>query len=119
MSGKRKKFYPPKEACENARAALALRKTLPKSRRGGLEPEEAERQGILSGVVMARELAESEGHPIKDWRPYLRSLKRFRGVAYRAMDQGKGPENSKAILVFFMWGGDAMIEAVEKHIAAE
>jgi hypothetical protein len=107
---------PPPEAIENARSALALRKTLPKSRRGGLEPEEAERQGIRSGVVYATMLA--QGSPCEP-REYLRTLKRFRGMAYRAMAQDKGPENSKAIQVFMMWGGDAMIEACEKAIQQE
>jgi len=109
-------FYPPQEAIENARAALALRRSLPKSRRGGLEPEEAARQGIRSGVTMALALAESEGAPLASPRDYLRTLRRFRGMANRAMAQGKSPSESKAIQVFHLWGGEAMIEAVEKFI---
>jgi len=110
------RFIPPPEAVENARAALILRQALPKSRRGGLEPEEAARQGIRSGVAMAMSLAESEGVPLPNPRDYLRTLKRFRGMANRAMAQGKSPSESKAIQVFHLWGGEAMIEAVEKFI---
>jgi len=108
------KFSPPPEAIENARSALALRKTLPKSRRGGLEPDEAERQGIRSGVVYATAL--SQGEPC-DPKAYLKTLKRFRGMAYRAMAEGNGPSDSKAVQVFMMWGGDAMVEACEKAIS--
>jgi len=111
-------FRPPEEAAANARTALKIRATLPRSRRGGLEPEEAARQGIRSGVTQAKRLAEFPfGDPqatLKNPEDYYRFLTRFRGMAYRALGQGKSIENSKAIQVYLMWGGDPMLEACKR-----
>lgn len=109
-------LIPPPQAVANARYALEVRAGLPKSRRGGLEPDEAAAQGIRSGVAYAHTLAESQDTPLPDLLAYYDTLRRFRGMAYKALEQGKGLETSKAIQVYLMWGGDPLLEAIKAHI---
>lgn len=46
-------FKPPKSVADTAAAGLKARQKAPKSRKGGLSPQEAKKQGIGSGVTRA------------------------------------------------------------------
>lgn len=109
---------PPRSAIENARKGLQIRASLPPSRRGGLEPDEAAKTGLRSGVTLARRLAAFPfGDPqavLEEPEAYYMALCRFRGMAYRALEQGKTAQTSKAIQVYLMRGGDPMLEMFER-----
>lgn len=107
------RFLPPIPAVENARLILSIRGGLPKSRRASLEPEEAQRIGVRSGVVMGGMLASGETIGIGDAKYFRRYLKRFRMMAYRALESGKCPKTSKAIQCYLLHGGDPMLEYLD------
>lgn len=107
---------PPPDAREIARAALKIRESLPKSRRGGLDPEEAAAQGIRSGVTQAKNIAAGKK---MDVRPIYKFFKRHMGNILTAEAKGLGPDQSKAVMSAWLWGGwpmyDAVVEAVEEN----
>jgi len=117
------KIRPPQSAVENARRGLQIRASLPKSRRGGLESNEAAKAGLRSGVALAHNLAEfplGDPHAVLDEpEAYYLALCRFRGMAYRALEQGKTAETSKAIQVYLMRGGDPMLNLFKELLRKE
>jgi len=104
---------PPRDARNVARAALEIRESLPPSRRGGLDPSEAEAQGIISGVTQARKIARGDR---MDVRPIYRFFKRHMRHILTAEERGLGPEASKAAMSAWLWGGWPMYEAVTEAI---
>ena len=117
------KVRPPRSAIENARRGLQIRASLPKSRRGGLEPDEAAKAGLRSGVILAQRLAvfplSDPQATLEEPEAYYLALCRFRGAAYRALEQGKTAETSKAIQVYLMRGGDPMLNLFKKLLGRD
>jgi hypothetical protein len=91
------------DAAAVAQAALKIRMALPKSRRAGLKPHEAKAQGITSGVEQAQRIAERRPVDVGQVR---RFFARFRGQYLQAVAKGLGPEDSKVIQAWMLWGGD-------------
>jgi len=95
MQSKKPLFLtPPKGAQIKARGALDVRASLPPSRRGGLEPDEARRLGITSGVTQARKIA--AGRPL-DVRQVARFFARHRRHYEAARARGLTLRTSKAL----------------------
>lgn len=105
---------PPAAARRVAARALAVRKTLPPSRRGGLTTTQAHAAGIGSGVQRAVDIA--AGRKVDAMRVH-RFFQRFRGTVAKARAQGKTVHDSKAIMAWDLWGGDPMRVAVQRAVA--
>lgn len=69
------------DALAKARARLALRKrkTLPDSRKFGLDKKQAKRLGINSGVERAKQISRSKYLPKEDAKAVARFYNRFKG----------------------------------------
>lgn len=100
---------PPRAAQHVAARALAVRRLLPPSRRGGLSTAQAHEQGIGSGVQRAVDIA--AGRRV-DAARVRRFFSRFQGTVAKARAQGKTIHDSKAIMAWDLWGGDPMWRAV-------
>lgn len=104
---------PPAAARRVAARALEMRRGLPPSRRGGLSPAEAGRQGIGSGVKRAMDIA--AGRSV-DAMQVHRFFARSHGHADRARARGLTFAESKAIQASDLWGGRPMWAAAKKAL---
>jgi hypothetical protein len=96
---------PPKRVQQIASRALEARKNLPKSKQGGLSPDEAREEGIKSGVSTARKLA--SGNPIGwDTISSMASFGRFLGMK----------QTAKVKLAIALWGGKTGIEWAQRKL---
>lgn len=94
----------PKTAAAAAARALRVRKTLPPSRQ----------YGTAVGLSQARKI--SRGQPIDAKRTYSFLSRAY--PAYRdAMRRGLGPETSKAIGAFLLWGGMPAYNSLSRRLA--
>jgi len=90
----------PDYAKEDASRALELRRSLPKSKKFGLSPEEARMKGVNSGVSRARQIIRKDYY---DWnnksdRDSLISMKSF-------YDRFKNCYTDKCEGNMMLWGG--------------
>jgi len=84
----------PDYAKHAARKALILRKKLPKSRRFGLSPSQAQSLGIISGVNQAKFILNNRAMPLHKAREFNRFYQRFKNCRTRKCE---GAMN--------LWGG--------------
>lgn len=106
----------PPAARRKARSALAVRATLPASRRGGLDAQEARAQGITSGVEQARRIAAGE---TVDARQVKAFFSRHRGNFEKARARGLTPATSRAMMAWDLWGGEPMRRFVTSVVASQ
>jgi hypothetical protein len=91
-------FIPPLAVRKAAQRGLAMRDAAPKSKKGGLSPKEAAKQGIGSGVTRARQL--SSGKKVS-----LATLKRM--VSFFARHEANYKKGGpKAVIAWLLWGGN-------------
>lgn len=114
----RRELYikPNKSAVKVAKRALERRKKLPKSKRGGLDPMEAYEQGVGSGVMRARDIANGKkinAYQVKAF--FDRHRKNFVNANLKGLDW----EDSKALQSWDLWGGEPLRKQVEKAVAAD
>lgn len=99
------KAYTVPEAVRNAaRRGLELRRKQPKSGKAGLDPKEASRQGIGSGVARARDLmgGSVSEETVKRMHAYF-----SRHASNYKLDAGKKPHEDKGYVAGLLWGGEA------------
>jgi len=65
---------------------------------------------------MGNALASGEEIGIDDAKYFRRYLKRFRTMAYRALESGKCPRTSKAIQCYLLHGGDPMLAYLNEKL---
>lgn len=104
---------PPAAARRTAARALAVRRDLPPSRRGGLTTTKAHAEGVGSGVQRAVDIA--AGRKVDAMRVH-RFFSRFKGTVARARAQGKTLRDSKAIMAWDLWGGDSMWSVARRAV---
>ena len=99
---------------EAARRGLELRKL---TGRGGLDREEARRQGIGSGVARGEQLAAGETVTLAE----IKRIKAFfaRHDGERERNARLANERSPANIAWLLWGGDAGREWARAILAAE
>lgn len=107
------RFYPPAESKRIAAEALAVRASLPKSKRGGLTTQEAGRQGVGSGVARARDIIAGKS---LDARQVKRFYDRFGPRIEAAKKAGKTMATSKVLQDDGFWGGEPAKKAAEAAI---
>lgn len=103
----------PKAAQRIAARMLEDRETLPISKRGGLEADQALALGITSGVSQARRIASNKK---VDAYQVLRFFKRFENRFLEALADGKNWRTSKVIQAWELWGGDPMFAHVSRLV---
>lgn len=115
---KRRELYikPNQAAVKIAKRALERRKKLPKSKRGGLDPMQAYEQGIGSGVMRARDIA--NGKKINAYQVKA-FFDRHRTNFVNANLKGLAWEDSKALQSWDLWGGEPLRKQVEKAVAKD
>ncbi len=86
---------PPKSVRDRAKRAIEKRKQAPKSKKGGLTPAQASKQGIKSGVTSARMLASGKGLSEDRLKAVRNFINRMGGIV--KSEKGK---NALAL-----WGG--------------
>jgi len=112
---RRKKLYiyPNKSSRVVARRALDRRKKLPRSKRGGLDAQQAHEQGIGSGVMRARDIAAGKRINAYQVKAFF---DRHRGNYTKARADGKKWEDSKAWQAWDLWGGEPLRKQVEAAV---
>jgi len=109
------RFYPPAASKRIAAEALAVRASLPKSKRGGLTTQEAGKQGVGSGVARARDIIAGKS---LDARQVKRFYDRFGPRIEAAKKAGKTMATSMVLQDDGLWGGEpakkAAIAAIRK-----
>ena len=96
----------PKYIADQAKKALEIRKTLPKSRQAG----------TLVGLARANQLANGENlskQTLLRMRSYLiRAREDYRQAKFRGLDAS----NSKAIQAYMLWGGPRALAWVNEQL---
>lgn len=107
------RFTPPTAVREAARRGLELRQI---TGRGGLDREQAGKQGIGSGVARGEQLAAGEEVKLAD----LKRMKAFfaRHDGERERNARLANERSPASIAWLLWGGDAGREWAQAIIAS-
>jgi len=97
-------FKPPKSVADAAERGLNLRRKAPKSRKGGLSPQEAKKQGIGSGVTRAVNLKNRNTLSPAT----VKRMKAFfsRHQKSKKIDKGKTPGTDKGYQAHLLWGGN-------------
>lgn len=93
------------EAKQKARSALELRASLPKSRKFGLSPTQAEDEGVFSGVSRARQIIANDTLSEADARRVAAFYLRFRNC--------RTPKCEGALN---LWGGRAFGKMAVKFV---
>jgi hypothetical protein len=106
---------PPPAARRITANVLALRKRLPKSRRGGFSPTRAGQEGIGSGVKRAIDIA--AGRRVNAMQVHLFFSRWARRIADE-LAAGKSTDESKIIQAGDLWGGFPMWEAARVALAS-
>ncbi len=97
------RFYPPAASKRIAAEALAVRASLPKSKRGGLTTQEAGAMGVGSGVARARDIIAGKS---LDARQVKRFFDRFGRRISEAKKAGHTMATSKVLQDDGLWGGE-------------
>ena len=97
-----------------AKRGLELRRKQPKSGKAGLDPKEASKLGIGSGVARARDLMAG-----KVSKETIKRMHRYfsRHAKNMALDPGKKPEEDKGYVAGLLWGGEAGKRFAAKMVA--
>jgi hypothetical protein len=95
-------FKPPQSVANAAARGLELRKK--NHGQGGLDPQQANKAGIGSGVTRAATLKNRENCSPET----VRRMKAFfsRHEKNKKVDVGKNPGNDKGYIAWLLWGGD-------------
>lgn len=106
------RFAPPASVREAALRGLKLRGI---TGRGGLDPEQARRQGVSSGVARAEQLAAGEALTLAE----LKRMKAFfaRHDGERERNIRLANERSPASVAWLLWGGDPGREWAQAIVA--
>lgn len=97
----------PKFAKDKARSALALRDSLPKSKRFGLSLGEARKEGIASGVSQARQLLSKDSLTVKEAKRYKAFIGRF---------ESRYDKSAKVKGAVDLWGGPRFDDYLERRL---
>lgn len=101
---------PNEAAISAAKRGLAARKRAPKSKRGGLDPQQAHAEGVGSGVARARDIAAGKRVNAYQVKAFF---DRHRGNYIDAKLKKLKPEESKAIQAWLLWGGEPLRRQAE------
>lgn len=107
------RFAPPAAVREAARRGLELRRL---TGRGGLDREQARRQGVSSGVARAEQLAAGEALTLAE----LKRMKVFfaRHDGERERNARLANERSPASVAWLLWGGSPGREWAQAIVAS-
>lgn len=98
-----------------AKRGLEARKKAQKSKRGGLDPQQAHAEGVGSGVARARDIIAGKRVNAYQVKAFF---DRHRNNYINAKLKKLKPEESKAIQAWLLWGGEPLrklaIKAIEK-----
>lgn len=108
------RFPPPAAVREAARRGLELRRI---TGRGGLDREQARRQGVSSGVARAEQLAAGEALTLAE----LKRMKAFfaRHDGERERNARLANERSPASVAWLLWGGNPGREWAEAIVSSQ
>jgi len=109
-------IQPTPAAVRVAKRALERRKTVPRSKRGGLDARQAHEQGIGSGVMRARDIASGKKVNAYQVKAFF---DRHRHNYVKARADGKRWEDSKAWQAWDLWGGEPLRKQVEREVAKD
>lgn len=109
-------IYPNEASVKVAKRALERRKTIPRSRRGGLDALQAKEQGIGSGVMRARDIASGKRINAYQVKAFF---DRHRHNYVKARADRKKWEDSKAWQAWDLWGGEPLRKQVERAVAKD
>jgi hypothetical protein len=96
-------FSVPEGVRRAARRGLALRRKQSPSNKAGLDPMQAAKEGIGSGVARARDLSAGKVSPST-----VRRMKAYfsRHASNYKLDAGKKPHEDKGYVAGLLWGGE-------------
>ncbi len=104
MSYKTIDFSVPEGVRQAARRGLELRRKQSPSNKAGLDPMQAAKEGVGSGVARARDLSAGKVSPAT-----VRRMKAYfsRHASNYKLDAGKKPHEDKGYVAGLLWGGEA------------
>ena len=108
-------FVPPEEVRQAAARGLEIRSKASPSNKGGLDTEEASKEGVGSGVQRATNLKNGD-----ELRPEtVRQMANFLSRSEKAskIDEGKSATQDKGYQAWLLWGGDAGKAWADKVVA--
>lgn len=100
-------YIPPEKVRSEAKKGLEARRNASKSNRGGLSVQQANNEGVGSGVQRAVNLVNSDRISLDTIKKMRSFFARHRNNYEKAKSKGLKPEESKAIQAWLLWGGDA------------
>lgn len=111
----RKTLYikPTKAAIAAAKKGLEARKKAPKSKKGGLDTQQAKAEGVGSGVARARDIIAGKRVNAYQVKAFF---DRHRQNYLDAKLRGLRPEESKAIQAWLIWGGEPLRKQAEQAV---
>ena len=112
----RKTLYiqPNKGAIAAAKRGLEARKKAPKSKKGGLDTQQAKEEGVGSGVARARDIIAGKKVNAYQVKAFF---DRHRQNYINAKLKGLKPEESRAIQAWLIWGGEPLRKQAERAVA--
>lgn len=112
----RKTLYiqPAKAAITAAKKGLEARKKAPKSKKGGLDTQQAKAEGVGSGVARARDIIAGKKVNAYQVKAFF---DRHRQNYINAKMKGLKPEESRAIQAWLIWGGEPLRKQAEREVA--
>lgn len=111
----RKTLYikPTPAAIKAAKKGLEARKKAPKSKKGGLDTQQAKAEGVGSGVARARDIIAGKRVNAYQVKAFF---DRHRQNYLDAKLKGLRPEESKAIQAWLIWGGEPLRKQAERAV---
>jgi len=100
-------YIPPESVRREAKKGLEARRKASKSNKGGLSVQQANNEGVGSGVQRAVNLVNSDRISLDTIKKMRSFFARHRNNYEKAKSKGLKPEESKAIQAWLLWGGDA------------
>ena len=112
----RKTLYiqPTKAAITAAKKGLEARKKAPKSKKGGLDTQQAKAEGVGSGVARARDIIAGKRVNAYQVKAFFA---RHRQNYLDAKIKGLRAEESRAIQAWLIWGGEPLRKQAEQEVA--
>lgn len=113
---RRKTLYiqPTDAAITAAKKGLEARKKAPKSKKGGLDTQQAKAEGVGSGVARARDIIAGKRVNAYQVKAFF---DRHRQNYIDAKMKGLKAEESRAIQAWLIWGGEPLRKQAEREVA--